>query len=46
MPATETRPNLVFILTDSQGAWTLGGYGNPDIQTPNIQKTATDGAYS
>ena len=36
-------PNLVFILTDNQGAWTLGCYGNPDIRTPNIDKLAADG---
>jgi hypothetical protein len=35
-----TKPvNLVFILTDNQGAWTLGCYGNPDIRTPHIDRT-------
>lgn len=39
-----TRPtNLVFILTDNQGAWTLGCYGNPDIRTPNIDRLAAEG---
>ena len=28
------RPNVVFILTDNHGAWTLGCYGNKDIRTP------------
>lgn len=37
------RPNVVFILTDNQGAWTLGCYGNPDIRTPNIDKLAANG---
>jgi arylsulfatase A-like enzyme len=42
--ATDQRPtNLVFILTDNQGAWTLGCYGNPDIRTPNIDKFAKEG---
>ncbi len=36
-------PNLVFILTDNQGAWTLGCYGNPDIRTPNIDRLAAAG---
>ncbi len=36
-------PNLVFILTDNQGAWTLGCYGNPDIRTPHIDKLAAEG---
>ena len=35
--------NLVFILTDNQGAWTLGCYGNPDIRTPHIDRMATEG---
>lgn len=37
------RRNLVFILTDNQGAWTLGCYGNPDIKTPNIDRLAREG---
>ena len=38
------RPvNLVFILTDNQGAWTLGCYGNPDIRTPHIDRLAAEG---
>src|SRR6478672_4732363 len=38
------RPlNVVLILTDNQGAWTLGCYGNPDIQTPNIDRLAREG---
>lgn len=38
------RPtNVVFILTDNQGAWTLGCYGNKDIRTPNIDALAKGG---
>ncbi len=37
------RPNLVLILTDNQGAWTLGCYGNRDIRTPNIDRLASEG---
>jgi arylsulfatase A-like enzyme len=36
-------PNVVFILTDNQGAWTLGCYGNQDIRTPNIDRLAAEG---
>src|SRR6186713_1543259 len=36
-------PNLVFILTDNQGAWTLGCYGNKDIKSPNIDRLASEG---
>ncbi len=35
--------NIVFIMTDNQGAWTLGCYGNEDIRTPNIDSLAEDG---
>lgn len=41
--AAERPTNLVFILTDNQGAWTLGCYGNPDIRTPNIDRLAAEG---
>lgn len=37
------RPNLIFILTDNHGAWTLGCYGNPDIQTPHLDRMANEG---
>lgn len=37
------RPNVVLIMTDNQGAWTLGCYGNQDIRTPNIDRLAADG---
>ncbi len=41
--AADRPPNLVFILTDNQGAWTLGCYGNPDIRTPHIDRLASEG---
>src|SRR6476620_8463530 len=41
--AADRPTNLVFILTDNQGAWTLGCYGNPDIRTPNIDRLASEG---
>ena len=37
------RPNVVFILTDNHGAWTLGCYGNKDIRTPHIDRMASEG---
>lgn len=37
------KPNVVFILTDNQGAWSLGCYGNPDIRTPHIDRLAARG---
>lgn len=41
--AEPKKPNVVFILTDNQGAWTLGCYGNPDIKTPHIDRLAAEG---
>ncbi|MDQ3329728.1 MAG: sulfatase-like hydrolase/transferase, partial [Planctomycetota bacterium] len=41
--AAETRPNLVLIVTDNQGAWTLGCYGNRDVKTPHIDRLAAEG---
>ena len=38
-----TRTNILFILTDNHGAWTLGCYGNKEIRTPNIDKLAAEG---
>jgi arylsulfatase A-like enzyme len=35
--------NLVLILTDNHGSWTLGTYGNRDIRTPNIDRLARAG---
>jgi arylsulfatase A-like enzyme len=39
----QEKTNLVFILTDNQGAWTLGCYGNKDIRTPNVDRLAAEG---
>ncbi len=41
--AEPRRTNVVFIMTDNQGAWTLGCYGNPDIRTPHIDHLAAEG---
>jgi len=39
----DDRPNVVLILTDNHGAWTLGCYGNEDIRTPNLDRMADEG---
>jgi len=41
--ANHSRPNIVLIMTDNHGAWTLGAYGNRDIQTPHIDRLAAEG---
>ena len=41
----DRRPyNLIFIMTDDQGAWSIGAYGNEEAVTPNIDRLAGQGA--
>src|SRR5260370_19814994 len=35
--------NILFILTDDQGAWALNSYGCQDIHTPNLDGLAAEG---
>src|SRR5260370_41355741 len=35
--------NILFILTDDQGAWALNSYGCQDIHTPNLDRLAAEG---
>ena len=37
------QPNIVFLLSDDQGWWSLGCTGNTEIQTPNIDRLAAEG---
>ena len=37
------RPNILFILTDDQGPWAAGCYGNEEIRTPNLDRIAATG---
>lgn len=37
------RPNIIFIISDDQGFWANGCYGNKEIITPNIDKLSTEG---
>ena len=39
---TETRPNVIIILTDDQGYGDLGITGNPHVKTPVIDKFASE----
>ncbi len=41
--AADTRPNIIFLLTDDQTVGTVGCYGNKDVITPNIDKLAREG---
>lgn len=37
------KPNLLFFLTDDQGAWAMRCAGNTDIHTPNLDRLAQEG---
>ena len=37
------RPNIVFLLADDQCTYSMGCYGNTDVQTPNLDQLARDG---
>ncbi len=41
--AAETRPNIIYLMTDDQTIGALGCYGNKDIITPNLDKLASEG---
>ncbi len=39
----ETRPNVVFLLSDDQGWLDYGFMGHPHVQTPNLDRLASEG---
>lgn len=38
------RFNLISIVTDDQGRWGVGAYGNKEIRTPHMDRLAREGA--
>jgi arylsulfatase A len=42
--ASETRPNILFVLFDDLGSVDLGCYGHPQVQSPHIDSLAGEGA--
>ena len=42
--ADQRRPNVVVILADDQGWGDLSLNGNPNLETPNVDSLARDGA--
>lgn len=43
--AEDSRPNIIFILTDDQAPWALGLSGHPHAKTPHMDKLFKQGAY-
>lgn len=39
----QSKPNILFVLTDDQGAWALHCAGNEEIHTPNLDRLAAQG---
>ena len=37
------KPNIIFIITDDQGAWAVESETNHDIKTPNLTRLAAQG---
>ncbi len=37
------KTNVVFIMTDDQGIWSLGCYGNAEARTPGVDRLAAEG---
>jgi len=42
--AAQSRPNIVFLYTDDQAAWTVGALGNPQSHTPHLDQLFRQGA--
>lgn len=42
--AADARPNLIAIVTDDQGRWAVGAYGNNQVHTPNLDRIGKEGA--
>jgi arylsulfatase A-like enzyme len=38
-----SRPNILFILSDDQGAWAMNCAGTPELRTPNLDRLAETG---
>ena len=43
MTGKRPRPNIIVFLTDDQGYGDLGIYGNPDLDTPHIDRIGREG---
>src|SRR5260370_99489 len=37
------RPDFLVIVTDDQGGGGVGGFGNPEVRTPNLDRLASEG---
>ena len=42
-PVTNSKPNVIVILSDDQGYWAVQGPDNNEIETPNLNRLAMSG---
>jgi arylsulfatase A-like enzyme len=38
-----SKPNIIFILADDMGYGDIGAFGNPDVETPNLDRLTREG---
>lgn len=43
MTKVKNKLNILFILSDDQGAWAMGCAGNDEVKTPNLDRLAAKG---
>jgi arylsulfatase A-like enzyme len=41
--ANAKSPNIIFLMSDDQTTYSMGCYGNKDVQTPNLDQLSADG---
>lgn len=39
------RPNIVMVMADDMGYWSMGCAGNGEVRTPNLDRLAREGMY-
>ena len=37
------QPNIIYMMSDDQSIYSMGCYGNTDVQTPNLDRLSADG---
>ena len=41
--AQQKHPNIIYLMSDDQSIYSMGCYGNIDVQTPNLDRLSADG---
>lgn len=39
----DTRPNIIYLMSDDQSTYSMGCYGNDDVKTPNLDRLGAEG---